>query len=94
MSAAAELERSPGALMAAELAEQPEALQRLLEEGASPIREIAERVAGRRPRFVLLAARRTSDPRSAVRQVPDRDHARTPSGIGLPFDADKESRIH
>jgi glutamine---fructose-6-phosphate transaminase (isomerizing) len=57
----ADLERAPGASMAAEIAEQPEALQRLLDQGRSPIREIGERVAGRGPRFVLLAARGTSD---------------------------------
>jgi glucosamine--fructose-6-phosphate aminotransferase (isomerizing) len=47
--------------MAAEIAEQPRALRRLLADGADAIREIAARVAERRPRFVLLAARGTSD---------------------------------
>lgn len=51
----------PGALMAAEIAEQPGALQRLLDDGISAIREVADRVARRRPRFVLLTARGTSD---------------------------------
>jgi glucosamine--fructose-6-phosphate aminotransferase (isomerizing) len=53
--------RIPGAVMAAEIAEQPEALRRLLVEGASAIRGVAQRIAQRRPRFVLLAARGTSD---------------------------------
>jgi glucosamine--fructose-6-phosphate aminotransferase (isomerizing) len=47
--------------MAAEIAEQPEALQRLLDDGLTAIREVAGHVARRRPRFVLLAARGTSD---------------------------------
>ncbi len=59
MSAADEC--PPGALMAAEIAEQPVALQRLLDDGMRAVRKVAERVAHRRPRFVLLAARGTSD---------------------------------
>ncbi|MCF3121936.1 SIS domain-containing protein, partial [Streptomyces arenae] len=47
--------------MARELAEQPDVLRRLLDEGAPRIRETARRVAGRKPRFVLLTARGTSD---------------------------------
>jgi glucosamine--fructose-6-phosphate aminotransferase (isomerizing) len=52
---------SPGALMAAEIAEQPDALARLLRDGssgASAARRAVERYA---PRFVVLAARGTSD---------------------------------
>ena len=52
---------TPGALMAAEIAEQPAALQRLLDEGLTQVREVAGALAERRPRFVLLAARGTSD---------------------------------
>ncbi|OON81227.1 SIS domain-containing protein [Streptomyces tsukubensis] len=51
----------PGRIMAGELAEQPEVLRRVLDEGAPKIREVAERVAARKPRFVLLTARGTSD---------------------------------
>ncbi|MEV5977295.1 SIS domain-containing protein [Streptomyces sp. NPDC052114] len=47
--------------MARELAEQPDVLRRILDEGAPGIRETARRVAARRPRFVLLTARGTSD---------------------------------
>ncbi len=47
--------------MAAEIAEQPQALQRLLDDGMTGVREVAARLADRRPRFVLLAARGTSD---------------------------------
>jgi glucosamine--fructose-6-phosphate aminotransferase (isomerizing) len=61
MSASAGTDRAPGAVMASEIAEQPEALQRLLDDGLTAVREVAERVAGQRPRFVLLAARGTSD---------------------------------
>ena len=53
--------RVPGHIMAGEMAEQPAVLRRILEEGAPRIREIAEEVAARNPRFVLLTARGTSD---------------------------------
>jgi glutamine---fructose-6-phosphate transaminase (isomerizing) len=53
--------RARGALMAAEIAEQPQALQRLLDDGLTAVREAGERIGGHRPRFVLLAARGTSD---------------------------------
>ncbi|MGW7200295.1 SIS domain-containing protein [Streptomyces chryseus] len=51
----------PGRMMSAEIAEQPAALRRLLETGAPRIRETARAIAARRPRFVLLTARGTSD---------------------------------
>ena len=57
----AEPRAAPGALMAAEIAEQPAALQRLLDRGRPAIAEVAAQLARRRPRFVLLAARGTSD---------------------------------
>ncbi|WP_129844151.1 SIS domain-containing protein [Streptomyces sp. RFCAC02] len=47
--------------MAAEIAEQPAVLRRLLAEGAPAIRATAGRIAARAPRFVLLTARGTSD---------------------------------
>jgi glucosamine--fructose-6-phosphate aminotransferase (isomerizing) len=47
--------------MAAEVAAQPEVLQGLLDRGLRPAREVAAQVAARSPRFVLLAARGTSD---------------------------------
>jgi glucosamine--fructose-6-phosphate aminotransferase (isomerizing) len=47
--------------MAAEMAEQPAVLQRILDEGAPRIRDIAAQIAARSPRFVLLTARGTSD---------------------------------
>jgi len=51
----------PGRIMAAEVAEQPVVLQRILDQAAAGIRETAARIAARGPRFVLLTARGTSD---------------------------------
>jgi glucosamine--fructose-6-phosphate aminotransferase (isomerizing) len=51
----------PGRIMAREMAEQPAVLRRILDEGAPRIRQVAQAVAARRPRFVLLTARGTSD---------------------------------
>ena len=50
-----------GSLMAAEIAEQPDVLARLLDNGLPDARGVAAVVAERAPRFVLLAARGTSD---------------------------------
>ena len=50
-----------GALMATEIAEQPAVLAELLAQGADAIADAARRIAKRRPRFVLIAARGTSD---------------------------------
>ncbi len=52
---------APGSTMAAEIAQQPDVLRRILDEGAPRIRETAARIAERDPRFVLLTARGTSD---------------------------------
>lgn len=51
----------PGRLMASEIAEQPAVFDRLLSDGRADIAAVAKRVAERGPRFVLLAARGTSD---------------------------------
>ncbi|MGQ4478221.1 SIS domain-containing protein [Streptomyces sp. SAS_276] len=51
----------PGRIMAREMAEQPAVLRRILDEGAPRIRRVAQEVAARKPRFVLLTARGTSD---------------------------------
>jgi glucosamine--fructose-6-phosphate aminotransferase (isomerizing) len=53
--------RQRGALMATEIAEQPETLSRLLDHGLHSIRAVAEEIRAAAPRFVLLAARGTSD---------------------------------
>ncbi|HEY2044201.1 MAG TPA: SIS domain-containing protein [Jatrophihabitans sp.] len=47
--------------MTSEIAEQPQMLQRLLDDGAVEIGRISAELAARKPRFVLLAARGTSD---------------------------------
>jgi glucosamine--fructose-6-phosphate aminotransferase (isomerizing) len=51
----------PGALMAAEIDAQPAALERLLREGAAAASRARRAIERYRPRFVLLAARGTSD---------------------------------
>jgi hypothetical protein len=48
---------TPGRLMAAEIAEQPQVWRRLLDEGSPAIRAAAARIAERAPRFVLFVAR-------------------------------------
>jgi glucosamine--fructose-6-phosphate aminotransferase (isomerizing) len=50
-----------GALMAAEIAQQPAVLGRLLDSEAAEIAAVADVIRSRAPRFVLLAARGTSD---------------------------------
>lgn len=50
-----------GALMAAEIAEQPDALARLLRDGRADAARARRAIERYRPRFVLLAARGTSD---------------------------------
>lgn len=52
---------SPGHLMAAEIAEQPQVWRRLLDDGREPIRAAAAQIAAAAPRFVLFVARGTSD---------------------------------
>ena len=61
MSAPSSTTHAPGRIMAGEMAEQPAVLRRILDEGAPRIREVAERIAAKNPRFVLLTARGTSD---------------------------------
>ncbi|PBC61189.1 glucosamine-6-phosphate deaminase [Streptomyces sp. Tue6028] len=51
----------PGRIMAREMAEQPDVMRRILDSGAPRIQDVARQVASRSPRFVLLAARGTSD---------------------------------
>ncbi|NUU24506.1 MAG: SIS domain-containing protein [Streptomycetaceae bacterium] len=61
MSASTEADTPRGGIMSAEMAEQPAVWRRILDEGAPRIREVADAIAARRPRFVLLTARGTSD---------------------------------
>src|SRR5215475_1494702 len=51
----------PGALMAAEIAEQPEVIERVLSTAHPTITAIAERIRSEAPRFVMFTARGTSD---------------------------------
>lgn len=51
----------PGQVMEAEIAEQPAVLAGILRDGAAAIAEVAAVIAARKPRFVLLTARGTSD---------------------------------
>jgi glucosamine--fructose-6-phosphate aminotransferase (isomerizing) len=53
--------RTPGSLMAAEIADQPEVLDRLITDGASDIAAVRRAVLSDLPRVVLIAARGTSD---------------------------------
>lgn len=50
-----------GGQMAAEIAEQPNVLARQLRDGREAIREVAERIRSTERRFVVIAARGTSD---------------------------------
>ena len=50
-----------GQIMAREMAEQPAVLRRVLDEGLPAIREVAAEIGRRKPRFVLLTGRGTSD---------------------------------
>jgi glucosamine--fructose-6-phosphate aminotransferase (isomerizing) len=52
---------APGALMAQEIDQQPETLTRLLEAGTPHIRDVVAQIRQADPRFVVLAARGTSD---------------------------------
>jgi len=52
---------APGALMAAEIAEQPTVFERVLTQSPADVAEVARRVRESAPRFVLMAARGTSD---------------------------------
>ena len=51
----------PGRMMSREIAEQPAVLRRVLQDVAPRIRETAAAIVARKPRFVLLTARGTSD---------------------------------
>lgn len=52
---------APGALMAAEIAEQPAVFERILRDRAADVRTVAARIAKESPRFLVVAARGTSD---------------------------------
>jgi glucosamine--fructose-6-phosphate aminotransferase (isomerizing) len=74
----------PGALMAAEIGEQPQILARLLAEQAGEIGRIAAEVAGREHRFVLLAGRGTSDHAALYAKYLVDVHLGLPAGLVSP----------
>ncbi|HJQ43115.1 MAG TPA: SIS domain-containing protein [Jatrophihabitantaceae bacterium] len=74
----------PGALMAAEIAEQPFVLQRLLDEHADAIADAARTIARHAPRFVVLAARGTSDNAALYAKYLAEIRMRLPAGLASP----------
>lgn len=74
---------APGQLMAAEIAEQPSILADLLDT-ADAIGEVAAVVAARRPRFVMLAARGTSDHAALYAKYLVETVLRLPAGLASP----------
>jgi glucosamine--fructose-6-phosphate aminotransferase (isomerizing) len=75
---------TPGALMAAEIAEQPAALQRLLDDGATAIAEARERITRHAPRFALFAARGTSDHAALYAKYLTEIQLGMPAGLASP----------
>ncbi len=75
---------SPGALMAAEVAEQPEVLARLLADGATEIAEVRSAIDAYRPRFVLIAARGTSDHAALYGKYLAEVRLQLPAGLASP----------
>lgn len=75
---------TPGSLMAAEIAEQPEALARLLRHGAGQAAEAREVINRQRPRFVVLAARGTSDHAALYAKYLAEVELNLPAGLASP----------
>ena len=74
----------PGALMAAEIAEQPAVWQRILDESTDAITAAAARIAERAPRFVLFVARGTSDHAALYAKYLVEIQHRLPAGLVSP----------
>jgi glucosamine--fructose-6-phosphate aminotransferase (isomerizing) len=74
----------PGALMAAEVAEQPDVLARLLAEGVGEIAAVRARIEAYRPRFVLIAARGTSDHAALYGKYLAEVRLQLPAGLASP----------
>src|SRR5664279_2561580 len=77
-------QREPGALMAAEIAEQPTVLARLLDEGTTEIAGVRARIEAYRPRFVLIAARGTSDHAALYGKYLVEVRMQLPAGLASP----------
>jgi glutamine---fructose-6-phosphate transaminase (isomerizing) len=75
---------TPGALMAAEVAEQPEVLARLLADGAAEIAKVRSAIDAYRPRFVLIAARGTSDHAALYGKYLAEIRLQLPAGLASP----------
>ena len=82
MSAARPL--AAGTLMAAEIAEQPAVLARLLADGIGEISDVAARIRRYAPRFVLLAARGTSDHAALYAKYLAEIRMAVPAGLASP----------
>ncbi|HKC26844.1 MAG TPA: SIS domain-containing protein [Jatrophihabitans sp.] len=73
-----------GALMAEEIADQPAVLSRLLRNGADGAAQARAAIARYRPRFVLLAARGTSDHAALYAKYLAEVHLNLPAGLASP----------
>jgi glutamine---fructose-6-phosphate transaminase (isomerizing) len=76
--------RARGEHLEAEIAEQPEVLARVLREGQAEIAAVAERVRAYQPRFVLLAARGTSDHAALYAKYLTEVRLELPAGLASP----------
>jgi len=74
----------PGALMAAEIAEQPAVLDRLLADGIGELADVSARIRRYAPRFVLLAARGTSDHAALYAKYLAEIRMAVPAGLASP----------
>ncbi len=67
-----------------EIQEQPDALRRLLESQAGKVEKVAEAIRARAPRYVMLAARGTSDNAARYGQYLFGAHNRLPVALATP----------
>ena len=74
----------PGALMAAEIIEQPDVWRRLLAEGREQFDTVAERIAAYGPTMVLFVARGTSDHAALYGKYLTEIVAQRPAGLVSP----------
>lgn len=75
---------SPGSLMAAEIAEQPEVLARLLRDGLEAARRARAAIESYRPRFAVFAARGTSDHAALYGKYLAEVQLHLPAGLASP----------
>lgn len=77
-------ETARGGRMRREIGEQPGCWERLLSEGLAEIDAVAQRISERSPRFVLFAARGTSDHAALYGKYLAEIRYRKPSGLASP----------